>query len=938
MTQIQWDTGMWIPLRRKVHKHDDHGKEVGAIVDRYPGDSGSAELEFLRERNLKKSLAFVLPLLKHLQIIEHVGNETFPGFAIKVESENNIRLDHKSPELNISGRVLGSNASELMVKFTGTQTLPGIDHPISANFEKIRSMEYWPKSFLLNEQGHFEDVREKSRAEASVVLQSIDNDVGRLSLHWAVFLPMEEETNTYETQIPGTAHHYRFVLHGQFFVDAGRRGISGYGKLADSPNSGEMNETALAVTWNQSVAQILVLPNLLKVMSNHINQTRLSDKDITILTRALQSAKSQSGQLFFIKYRSFICQYQSWACVMLPEGRKWKLVDRTTDRRLLPLPKAPSNDPQRPWKVLPGLSSLRDVVFYDAEEPRLSLDNSTWAESDLRCALNIPEKTDLLKTFGTPMGLDYLSNFLSQEEGRYVSVSAIQDALFNLLRRVFKVIPLSDIRKNREKIRSVVRFLHNNRRIAIGSNDPAAKNAIPSKILSELFIIDSAVLLLPADLDPSNTNRSDVTPSDEDISAWLECVNRLVTNESANHSIERLLDTAQYLLELCANEDKRAALLRINRDLRVIRAVCPKERKDVATSLETLSKLHQHGNLFLFSSGMNLQERLGLVPLISRVVPEEKFLVINSATGRILQEYSTGNILQSGSQSDALRCVGHKGIAKSLGSENDRLALIKVTHAGMGKDSEARRGLRYLLHGSAENFDDDSPLWIEPSHQRSPWVKTWKMVDKARWNVLSGTLANAIPPSQWDDIGIKAVEPSTVIKQLEQVDDLSIIDPQEFSDDERNVILGFIDDKKLWLSMPLHRDTYGNFGSIVEGCYLHTDHRVPSELKNRCRIIGASDDFAHRDKQKRFLRQFDVNAIIQIALSLDSPVSLWELILDEISRDDMVTLDQALKNKLKSVKWIPLQKGGGVHSQNMASGHLADMIEKYPERSYILFF
>lgn len=65
---------MWIPLRKKTHKRDDLGREVGAIVDRFlaiqaPQNSNS------EERNLERSLAFVLPLLKHLKTIEHVGDE-----------------------------------------------------------------------------------------------------------------------------------------------------------------------------------------------------------------------------------------------------------------------------------------------------------------------------------------------------------------------------------------------------------------------------------------------------------------------------------------------------------------------------------------------------------------------------------------------------------------------------------------------------------------------------------------------------------------------------------------------------------------------------------------------------------------------------------------------------------------------------------------------
>jgi hypothetical protein len=931
---------MWIPLRRKIHKRDGSGNEIGAIVDRYPGDTGSAELEFLRDRNLEKSLAFVLPLLKHLQVIEHVGNSEFPGFAVRIESENGIRLDHRTSDLAVSGRVLGSRATSLSMNFSGVQVAPNDEHPAGVYFEKLRALEWWPKSFRLNDQHHFEQVRDKSRAEAAVLLQATDGDVGRVSLDWAVFLPVEEGPNTYSCPIHGTSRHYRFVLHGQFFVDAGRRGINGYGKLADGLplHSTDMDEAVLAVTWNKSVAQRLVLPNLLTVMSDYVKQATLADDDITLLTAGLQSARSESGQSFFPKYRPYVCHDQSWVCVMSAEGRAWRLVKRIPGQRLLALPRAPNDAPQRPWQVLPGLMRLRDVVFCDVSKPRLSLDDASWDEAGLQCALYMAEDSDLMKAFGTPTGLDYLSSFLGLEERRYVSVSTIQDALFHLLRRAFRVIPLAEIRKNREKFRAVVRYLNRGRRVAIGTVDPTAKNAIPSSVFADLFAVESTVLVLPLDLDPIDVDLSSAVPSDQDLTGWLKCIDISVSQDSVPQSVDRLLSAAESILGLRSGESERATLLRVNRDLRVVRAVCPRTGKQVATNLSTLMNLQQRGNLFLFSGGTSVQERLALVPLVARAVPEEDFLVIDSATGRILRAAGSGVILQSGSPSDALLSIGHNDVVKSLGSESNRLSLIQKAHEGM-RDKETRRGLRYLLHGVAEHFADDSlPLWIEPSHRNSPWIKTWKMVDQAHWNVLSAALANSIPRVQWEEIGIKAVDPAEVIERLTHISDLSVIDPDSFSASERDVILGMIDDRRLWLSMPLHRDNQGYLGVITDDCYLRTDHRIPSELSTRCRLIEESGDNAHRDKQCRFLRPFDSNAVIRLALSFEQPVSVWDLILDELSRDGTPISDSELIIELRSSKWIPLKNGGAICPNDIIDApELADDIDRLAAKAEYLY-
>jgi hypothetical protein len=929
---------MWIPLRKKTHKRDDLGHEVGAIVDRFPGDSGSTELEFLRERDLERSLAFVLPLLKHLKTIEHVGDERFPGFDVRIECQNSVRLDHQTPELKIAGQVIGAKASGLSIKFAGLQTSPAV-HDVSGRvFEKLRALDAWPKSFRLNEQRHFEQVRDKSRAEASVVLQAIDGDVGRLSLDWAVFLPMEEGTNSYATSISGSSRHYRFVLHGQFFVDAGRRGINGYAKLADRlPQSvDDLDEAGLAIRWNQSVAQGLVLPNLLKVMAEFVHQARLSDDDITAMTHALQLARSESGQFFYSKYRGYVCQDQSWACVMSPEGRAWRLIQMSTTQRLLPLPKAPNDEPQRPWKVLPGLHNLGDSIFYDASKPRLAVTDNTWDETSLTCALAMPTDADLMRAFGTPVGLDYLASFFSQEEKKYVVVSVVQDALFSLVRRAFRLIPLSEIRKNGARFRSVLQVLDRKRRVSIGTADPAATNAVPATVFSALFSVDSSALLLPRDLDPNDSDQVGVVPSDDDLSAWLRCIDRIVGQEADARNIVRLLGTAEYLLKLCASEAERASLLLANRDLRVVKAECPRTAKPMACSLNTLLDLQQRGNLFLFSG--SLQEKLGLVPLLARAIPDEKLRVVDSASGKILKEAGAGIPLQSSSPSDVLLSLGGQRLAKILGGESDRLALIKKSHEGM-QDVDTRRGLRYLLHGSPDQFQDlETPLWIEPGHNNSPWIKTWKMIEEANWNVLPSTLANAIPPSQWEAIGLRSVDPTEVIARLLQINDFSVIDPLDFSSSERDSILGAINDKILWCSMPLHRDIDGHFGAISPKTFLQTDRRVPAELVSGCRIIEASDDTIHSGKQLRFLCRFDFSAIIDAALGLEHPVTVWHLLLEELSNIEETQLDSSLLAKLRTIAWVPLHNGEAIRPADVIDvPDLAEDIDRLASKAGYCF-
>jgi len=923
---------MWIPLRTENHKRDDDGNDVGAIVDRFPGDPGSNQLQFLSEGNLEKSLGCILPLLKHLCVIEHVGDDVFPGFTIRIENQDDDRLDHKSPSLRVSGHIIGSNSNQIVIKFSGIQVCPEDPEPIASRFEQFRALNAWPKSFRLNEQRHFEQVSDKSRAESAVVLQSIGGEIGKLTLDWAVFLPVEEGENTYRVAIPELSNHYYFILHGQFFVDAGRRGINGYTKLYEECQqtvANDIDESALAVTWNQSLAQNLVLPNVIVALSDFVANSKMADVDVSLLTEAIQKARSESGQYFFEKYRSYLCQVHSWVCVMTKDGCRWELIPTSGELRLLPLPKAPNDDPQRPWQVLPGLGEIADAIFIDASKPRLSLTDAIWDESSLASALNFASNNDLVKTFRTQTGLGYLANFLELETRRYVGVQSTQNILFSLIRRALRSIPLSEIRKNRERFRSVVQHLRKDRRVSIGTIDPNAMKAVSQSIFSELFAADTETILLPKDLDPDGQDASSAEPSDADITVWLKVINRLVSSDSNARNVDRLLDTADYVLKLRTNDSDRAILLKINPDLRVIRARCPRTEKQVASNLTTLLSLHQRVNLFLLSSGTSPRERFGLVPLIAHALPEESLLIIDSDTGRILRESGAGIILQSASPSDALQCLGAKGSAKILGAEPERLALIKKTHEGI-KNTETRRGLRYLLHGSPDHFQEDTvPLWIEPSHSSSPWVKTWRMIDQSQWNVLSSLLANFIPRVQWEDIGIKAVNPSEVITRLGQVDDLSVINVVDFSEEERDVILGTIEDTKLWYALPLHCDIQGTIESIGTHCYFQTELAIPKEISEHCRVIAISQDARHREKQQRFLRPFDASAVIEVVLSCDSPVEHWELILGQLVRVPSECLASHVVDRIREIKWLPLHNGLAIRPTDVIDlPDLADEIDR----------
>ncbi|CAI06261.1 hypothetical protein ebA267 [Aromatoleum aromaticum EbN1] len=212
---------LWIPLRMRQHVPPRNGNSYGAIIEKFPGDDASQELSFLHEPSLPGRIASILPLLKSLESVEFAGNQNADGFKLKLALDaDSRRVDHKSRAMKATGIVQETRSRGEQLRFYVRQ----VAQPASAPFQQLQRLDTWPKTMRQNASGAREQVSDTSEAEGAVMIAHADGDVAHLQLRWAVFLPTEEGTQTYEASFGSGKRRYQIVLHGQFFVDAGRRG------------------------------------------------------------------------------------------------------------------------------------------------------------------------------------------------------------------------------------------------------------------------------------------------------------------------------------------------------------------------------------------------------------------------------------------------------------------------------------------------------------------------------------------------------------------------------------------------------------------------------------------------------------------------------------------------------------------------------------------
>ncbi len=404
---------LWLPLRQKRHLMV-HGKEVGSIISEFPGDNYQ-NISFLYQQELAQKIASLLPLLRRISSIRfwHANGTQIvevPDFQVSMEGANRIGfVDGQNQVKDIAGAVTYKNNSNnnaiFSLKYSGKEQL--LETP---ELRALRDSHLWPKSYVRNDDGKSHEAPDKARGHCAVVFsRSNENERGRLDIRWAVFLPVDAGRE----EIPcGGDYCYRIILHGYFFVDAGRVGIEGLHEKIERVDAapGQQNEVELRKLWNIRLARSGTLPLVLPALKDFVEKARLSAKDIMYLSEGIRKST-----LFDIHGKS-ICAKSSWACCLTPRGGKWHLL--SISQETLPLPEPPLTAPERPWKTLPKLKLFqeRGVELLLKDAPHLLARTlPQWNEANLLEVLSVPEK----EVFTDQGCLDYLLLFMEDSVKPY---------------------------------------------------------------------------------------------------------------------------------------------------------------------------------------------------------------------------------------------------------------------------------------------------------------------------------------------------------------------------------------------------------------------------------------------------------------------------------------------------------------------------------------
>ena len=905
---------LWVPLRQKRHLQKPNNHQVGAILDRFPGDNYKQDLNFLAESELPNRLAILLPLLPRLEQIEFIPSfSDWTSFYITIETKGRL---HTADEQEISsvGKVVMNPSNQSLFSFAGKKYQDG-----ESLFKEFKHQSNWPKTYCWDEYGEEMPANDKSEPEGAVLIGHEDNQSGRLDLQWAVFLPLED--HGFECLIPDSSRRYRIVLHGQYSIDAGRRGIHEFQKLdiVDNSELNSLDEFSLRRRWNQEIAQRITLPLLLPSLADYVREHQVKDDEIKSLTYSLFHAISKAGEQtkFGERYRKYLCCDYDWVKMQSEKGSEWQLINNQ-QYRILPLPAVPLSDPNRPWRLLPGLRLLENVYFRDYDAPCFQRQSQQWQEQDWITVLD----KGFVEAFSSSSGLDYLASLFGMTgDVAWLKIEAPQD-LFSKGLKQGLLKSIETLKENRTKIQRVVDVLSQNKRIKIGPVETDAKTNIPNKLWQLLWRCETKILPLPSYLDVQ-FNPASGKPTPEDVLKWLSALQKEMDGKLAESALQVSTELLKSL-----DEQQRNTLIRHNPTLKIVPAREPRHRKMIAASFSELELAKQRGNLF--ASVGDIRDPEGLTRLLANVLPDEVILLLTAENRKVV--FPNVTLPFANDQKAILAALVNGVPVKILGDIDARIRLMEYANKSEN-DSQARLGLRYLLHGDAKNYKDaTTPLWIRGNGQSLAWEKLWRQActveDNSEWNVLQSRLADAlrVSRSEWLALKIQEITPAEVINTLP--DKIDHIHGQAFTLKERIELLCSIDDRDLWRNLPLHTLENGDIAAISANTYL-AGIELHKALVSQVQIVAKSEDANLLQKQILYLDILDYKAVAKIALDTESPVDFWELLLEASTNITDFGCENALTFSYRKKKWLPLHNGQTVAPQDVIDNEfLADDIQR----------
>ncbi len=825
------------------------------IVARYP------TVEDFFKPDLPRRIASLIPMLRSLRSLTIWGDNLSQKEIIEAEYKTRCTFPNIEPgrPRTIQGRTLGP----VSMNFGGKEILLN-DRVNDSVFQELKSDERWPTTeAFVRETGAIIDMPEAADPHCAAVFSCIPTDdpqsKGYLQVRHAVFLPLAEKL----CQVPCEGDiAFQLLLHGYFFLDAGRKEIisSGDGRLESE--------------WNNQLIIKGVYPLVLRALKHFADFSELDTEQVRNLTKAI------SDSLFYKENKEDICSIKQWIWRISQEGNKWELL--SADEGFFKLPAPPDDFPNLPFELFPNLGELCQnyMITYD-NQPYLSLKepvNLGATPSQLTNLLNSLE----IGAFGDENLFSYLIRFLRQEQF-FLSGNSMMTLVAHTT-RALRELRLDKIRTHAEKFKEFVRLLGNNYCVSFSTTGIGRYLDV---ILSELFNLDLSQLLLPDDLSPNVGGQLSLDDADEILSQLTQIDQISLSAKSifALQVVEKTRGTLEY---------KRAVLGEYS--VFLCRGYADeKEKLFNWNKIHTLMQRQQ-----LFAGGSSFAN-----PLQSAIRDVHLFRPGNLKLFHILFAYDEPPSLD---KSACFKILGNRP-RPTLNAPEHRSNLLQKLQ-GCPRDiirGDYLKAMRYLLHGLQEHYDADSSLLMAPQMGNTVLLSNVahsamdRLGDGWRW-LQHEDLVGKLSGFRLNVLKIEHIDFNTIEDLLEKTrrkEGLTWLTDIGLSQNDKRTLLRRIQNETLWPSLPLHETTVdGLYVSLDDyDCYYQTEGF--SLLEEIVTVIQRTDD-ARLNMKYQYLPSWNAEAMLKVVCEQDEPDEFWMEILDALNH-----LQAKPPEQLKSTCWIP---------------------------------
>ncbi|WP_067732778.1 sacsin N-terminal ATP-binding-like domain-containing protein [Novosphingobium naphthalenivorans] len=828
---------LWLPLRRDG-------------IQPAPGVGFSSNMpsatETIRELIRPDDLQAVLTTLRHLKSIEILENgEPRSRLELNVAQGRFVGPNRLGDGVHAFGGKIEAAPERSTALFVGREAMA-----LDGRLAELKRTPHWPQTItVLNPQ----PVPEKGEPHGAVTLLRIPytEEVARIApaqlrISWAVFLPISDESSIVIPLDDSALGQFRFLLHGYFFLDSGRRQIEGLNAVVETGVPADA--MALRRAWNSELRDSVVLPLLPTLLRDALGKAMVTSSELTQVVSAL------ARHDWFRRNRDAICREHALVRVLEGPAIVWRVVP--SGDALRPLPASVADAPQRIGELFGAIGAWADSsgahLVVDARAA-LSAQPIRWTEADLSTVFSTlsPRAFQSRDTALTRLLVDFLGMAILGDAEKFATRPHMVTALRAAMAETQALAP-SELIKS-----ALVHVPHG----VLFPLPPSVENRQVLRALAS-----APANILPVRGEWIDDGRRPPRLSDEDLKALLTALEPLIEGDQADQAataaLALLAQAERNISELARDPDFASIKVLRVRDVRI--------RGPIVLSLQALVEHSRAGLLFASSPQANTW-----LPLLVEALPDASPLIVDSGAIPLFRD-EANLTLQSAGREAAFSLINK---AVSFGPVSARQRLLDEI-ATDNKDDPA--AARRLCVGIYEAGYSASKLWtLDPNQNPIERIATALITRSQNEFLVPTGIADGLSRTQRNHLRIEVLDAANLETLFEK--NIAAIAQLIPNVSEREAVLdaGLPDD--LLIRLPIHERQDGTVGD-GKGIFRETkEWSVPEPLRAVVSIVRPCQSQKARERQGQLIGAWSPESQIEVALSCSDPHRLRGVILDALA-------------------------------------------------------